>query len=183
LKQPSGFTLTEVLVVITIVAILAAIGAPSFRSVTNSNRIAGEVNGLLGDMQFARGEAIKEGQDVTVCASADGKQCNGAGATNWEAGWIVFSNPDGDAQVDAAAGETIWRVQTPFTATDTFTPDAAIGAVTFNREGFALGLPNTVTVKLHDSTSNAVWTRCLAISIVGQLATQTTRTPAPATCT
>src|SRR5450631_1657149 len=46
--RSAGFTVAELLIVITIAAILAAIGIPSFRAITNSSRISGEVNGLLG---------------------------------------------------------------------------------------------------------------------------------------
>jgi len=69
------------LVVITIVAILMGLGVPSFKYVTVSNRMSAEVNGLLGDMQLARAEAIKEGSSVTVCSSTDGANCSGS--TDW----------------------------------------------------------------------------------------------------
>ena len=54
----SGFTLIELLMTITIAGIIAMIAIPSFRYITNSNRIASEINGLLGDLQFARAEGI-----------------------------------------------------------------------------------------------------------------------------
>ena len=47
------------MVVILIASILLAVGVPSYRYVTNSNRLSAEVNALLGDLQFARSEAIK----------------------------------------------------------------------------------------------------------------------------
>ncbi len=84
-----GFTLVEMIMTMAIAAILLTIAIPSFRYVTNSNRIAGELNGLLGDLQFARAEAIKEGRTVTVCVSNDGATC--ANSTTWQSGWIVFS--------------------------------------------------------------------------------------------
>ena len=98
---------------------------PSFRYVTNSNRIASEINGLLGDLQFARAEAIKEGRTVTVCVSTDGATC--ANSTTWQSGWIVFSDPTNVGVVDA--GETILRVQTPFTSTDTFLASNTVSAI------------------------------------------------------
>jgi type IV fimbrial biogenesis protein FimT len=166
----SGFTLTEMIVVVSIVAILMAIGVPTYRSVTNSNRIAAEVNGLLGDMQYARAEAIKEGQPVTVCTSSDGATC--ANVATWQSGWIVFSNPNANTTVDP--GEAIFRVQRPFSGSDTFQASGSTTAVTFNREGFMQAPTTAVTITLHDSTSNSAWTRCLAITKVGMLATQTT---------
>ena len=70
-KRIAGFTLVELVTVMTIVAVLMALGVPSYQYVTNANRISSEVNGLLGDMQYARSEAIKEGQTVTICSSAN----------------------------------------------------------------------------------------------------------------
>jgi type IV fimbrial biogenesis protein FimT len=172
LPKSTGFTMTELAVVMGIVAILVAIALPSYRSVTTSNRIASEINGLLGDMQFARGEAIKQGQTVTVCVSADGATC--ANSTAWQTGWIVFSDSNGNQAVDA--NEPVLRVQQAFTGTDSFQADNNIKAVTFNREGFApTGVAGPVTISLHDTVTNAAsYTRCLAISaFAGSLTTQT----------
>src|ERR1700677_1609484 len=101
----AGFTLVEVVITMAVAAILLTIAVPSFRYVTNSNRIAGELNGLVGDLQFARAEAIKEGRTVTVCVSTDGNTC--ANTTAWQSGWIVFSDPNDVGVHDA--GETIFR--------------------------------------------------------------------------
>jgi len=76
MKRQYGFTLTELVVVMSIVAILLSLGVPSYRSITNSYRLSSEVNGLLGDLMYARAEAIKEGQPVTVCASTNGTTCS-----------------------------------------------------------------------------------------------------------
>jgi hypothetical protein len=63
------------------------------------------------------------------------------------------------------------RVQRPFAAGDTFNANGGMSAVTFNREGFALNLAN-VTVTLHALVPNPSSTRCLKITTVGQLLTQ-----------
>jgi hypothetical protein len=44
--------------------------------------------------------------------------------------------------------------------------------VTFNREGFAFGIPSPTTITLHDKTSNKAWTRCLAVVTVGMMQTE-----------
>ena len=161
-----GFTMIELMVTVLVVAILFSVGVPSMRYVTSANRISSEINGLLGDMQFARGEAIKEGQTVTVCVSTNGTGCTGG--TNWNGGWIVFQDPNANKVVDA--GEAVLRVQPTFTSNDTFVASGAVTSITFNREGFALALGASSLITLHDSTATAAYTRCLAISIVGQLA-------------
>ncbi len=90
MKRQNGFTMTELMVTIAIAAILLSLGVPAFKYITYSYRMASELNGFLGDMQYARGEALKEGNNVTVCASTNGSSCTGG--TNWAGGWIVFSD-------------------------------------------------------------------------------------------
>jgi type IV fimbrial biogenesis protein FimT len=172
-RTSRGITLLEMVTVMTIVAVLMSIAIPSYRYVTNGNRIAAEVNGLLGDMQYARAEAIKEGQTVTVCVSSNGTSCAGAAVTTWQNGWIVFSDANNDHTVDA--GDAILRVQSTFTSTDTFTANNAVGYVTFNREGFAsgAGIANGVLIKLHAATANSASTRCLSVTLVGLMTVQT----------
>jgi type IV fimbrial biogenesis protein FimT len=167
-RSIAGVTLVELLTVIGIVTILLALAAPQYRTITTSNRMASEINGLLGDMQYARSEAITRGQIVTACASADGASCSPG--NRWEAGWIVFADPNGNGV--AEAGEPVLRVQKAFSGGDGLRADNNIGAVPFSREGFALGLPGTVTVTLHEPTARPFYTRCLAFSVVGMLTVQ-----------
>jgi type IV fimbrial biogenesis protein FimT len=176
--RSAGFTLVELLAVILIAAILMGIGVPSYRSVTTSSRVATEINTLLFDLQFARAQALKEGESVTACPSTDGESC--ADSSSWQSGWIVFSDPNGDAVVDD--GETVWRSQKAFSGHDTLEAADDLSSVTFNRAGLALNLPDAGTVlTLHDRNSNAVFTRCLSITTAGMMTTQTNAS-SPGTC-
>jgi type IV fimbrial biogenesis protein FimT len=162
----------ELIMVVMIVGILAAIGTPTFKYVTASNRMSGEVNSLLGDMQFARSQAIKQGLPVTICTSTNGTQCAGATINTWQVGWIVFVDSNGNQSVDN--GETTLRVQPAFTGSDTFVATTAgYASATFNRMGYApTGSATVINVQLHDSTGNTQWTRCLAINTVGSVLTE-----------
>ena len=163
-----GVTLVEILVVMGIVGILMAIGIPSYKYVTNANRISAEINGLLGDLQFARSEAIKEGQTVTVCISNDQSTCMAANTTTWDQGWIVYSDLNGNGTIDA--GE-ILRAQKTFTGTDTFTANnTTTAAISFNREGFA-SVTNGTLITLHASPAAQGSTRCLSVTVVGLVST------------
>src|SRR6185312_12491017 len=101
----AGFTLIELLTVVVIVVILMTIAVPSYRYVTTDNRMSTEANELLGDLQFARSEAAREGQSVTACVaqstSSTSPSCAAAGTTAWQKGWIVFSDVNNDQTIDA----------------------------------------------------------------------------------
>src|SRR5215469_12498411 len=128
------------------------------------------MNSLVGDLMYARAEAIKEGQPVAVCVSSDGLTCSGA--TTWHSGWIVFPDPAGNGAADAPA--SILHVQQPFSGTDTFTsPTNPVSSILFNREGFAQGNGGIAFAPtqfdLQDQTQNQAWTRCMAISAQGMI--------------
>jgi type IV fimbrial biogenesis protein FimT len=172
----TGVTAIELLVVISIISVLMGVAIPSFVSLTQSNRVAGEINALSGDIQFARAEAIKEGLPVSICASADGTSC--LGANTWNRGWIIFSDPNQNQVVDA--GETVLRKQIPWASTDTFTANNNIAAFSYSRDGFALALPGTVTWTLHTAPVNTSASRCIAVNIVGHMQVQQ---PGTGSCT
>ena len=166
----AGMTLLELLTVIAVIAVLMAIAVPSFVSLTQTNRVAGEVNALAGDLQFARAEAVKEGLPVSICASSNGTSCLGAATSTWNTGWIVFSDSNGNKAVDA--GYLVLRKQTSWTSTDTFTATDSsgnpIGAISYSRDGFAinLGAP-PVTWTLHTVPLNTSASRCVILNLVG----------------
>jgi len=181
--RQQGFSMTELVVVMLVVGIIAAIGTPSFKYVTTSNRIAAEINGLMGDLQYARSLAIKQGEVVTVCASTAGTQCDGG--NNWQSGWIVFlDSATAGTRGTVDPGEAIVRVQPAFSPPgDTLEPlgGANLNAVSFNREGYGItGNAGAVTLALHDSTNTSQWTRCLEISTIAML---TIETAGQANCT
>lgn len=178
MKASTGFTLVELLVVIMIVSILMGIGVPSYRYVTNSNRLSAEVNGLLGDMQLARAEAIKEGVPVTVCASVD--QANCSGKSDWSKGWIAFVDPNNVGVRDA--DEVLLHTQKALHAGDQLVDTSGtFASATFNRAGFLsfTGMPvEGITLTLHDAKAIPDHTRCLWIASQGLMTTQTPATDA-----
>jgi len=93
MNKLSGFTLVEMLMTVAVAAILLVIGIPSFRYVTNSNRIAAEINGLLGDMQFARLRSGQRGDTGHGLRIHELDGCDGVNVNTWQNGWIVFSDP------------------------------------------------------------------------------------------
>ncbi len=106
-RTGQGFTLIELMVTVSVAAILLAVGVPNFSDMVKNNRMATTANELVGALNLARSEAIKRGVRVTVCKSADGATCTTSG--NWEQGWIVFTDIDNNATYDNTT-ETLLRV-------------------------------------------------------------------------
>ena len=98
--EQAGFTLIELMIVITILAIFVVVGVPNFQNLISDNRLSTQANSLVSSLQLARSEALKLRTPVTVCRSADGTSCAGSGA--WESGWLVFVDGGALGAVDGA---------------------------------------------------------------------------------
>lgn len=78
LKKVLGFTLTELMVVVAIVAIIAGIAAPSFAAMIRENTARTQANELLALTHYARSEAIKRQSNITIAVTS-------MGASGWKA--------------------------------------------------------------------------------------------------
>jgi type IV fimbrial biogenesis protein FimT len=145
--RQDGFNLLELMITVTIAAVVLGIGVPSFTEFVANNRMASAANDLVTSIHTARTEAVKRRGTVTLCASSDwndGSPDCDLGAA--DAGWIVFFDADGDVSVDP--GDTVIFTHPPFAQGITFTIDAgAQGYLQFGGNGFpqtaAAGAPIT----------------------------------------
>ena len=114
----AGFTMIELMIVVTLMAILAAFAFPAFQSFIASNRLTAESNELLSGMNLARSEAVRVQRRVVLCraAAADGvvnfSATNGcvttADSQPWQA-WAVFVDENSNGAIDGT--ERILRMQ------------------------------------------------------------------------
>ena len=106
MKKLFGYTLIELMAILAVVSVLVTVGLPLMNVFFESNRMVSNTNDLVAGLHIARSEAIKQQTRVTLCQSADTASCSGSG--QWEDGWIVFQDPNGNATVDG--GERILRL-------------------------------------------------------------------------
>jgi prepilin-type N-terminal cleavage/methylation domain-containing protein len=78
-----GFTLIELMVTITIVGILLAIGVPSFRGFVAGQRVKTASYDISSVLTYARSEALKRNADVVITPNTGG----------WQNGWCVAAGP------------------------------------------------------------------------------------------
>lgn len=169
MRSPApGYTLYEVLVTLTLIAVLAGLAIPSFAGVAARNRISIEINALFHAIHLARKESIMRRQVVSICPSTDGNVCSNRDA--WATGWIMFNNRDRDSPPQRDPGEPLLRVHL---VDDTVT-------ITANRSTFTLRSTQKratngtfVVCDRHDRVAP----KALVISYTGRprVATHTTR--------
>lgn len=168
----TGFTLIELMVVLSIAAILASLAVPSFRSVIQNNRLATQANELTGTMNFARSEAIKQGRSVTVCVSADQATCTGG--TAWERGWIAFVDINGDSAFTVGT-DTLLRVRGALEGGTTLGGAGAATAVRYLPSGLLAVGAGAYAVLAPGCTGNEV--RTINITATGRLSVARTACP------
>lgn len=94
--QDRGFTLVELLIVLTVLAIVLAIAIPSFATSLESIRQRTQVNQLLADLNFARSRAITTRQPVSLCAGAT--SCENLAI--WSDQILVFDDLEANGALD-----------------------------------------------------------------------------------
>ncbi|ABI55608.1 GspH/FimT family pseudopilin [Alkalilimnicola ehrlichii MLHE-1] len=62
-----GFTLVELLVTLFVAAVLLGIAVPSFQHLVENNRVVSNTNAFQGVLQYARSEASRRQEVVSLC--------------------------------------------------------------------------------------------------------------------
>lgn len=128
-----GFTLIELMVVVSIAAILLAMAGPSFSRFIDQQRLRNGSFDMVSDLLLARSEALTKQSVVVITPTS-------AGADGWSIGWSL--------NLVSAAG-------TPLAQRDGVPPklrfdvrDAApLGSLSFGRDGRITG-GNSITIQV-----------------------------------
>jgi type IV fimbrial biogenesis protein FimT len=151
-RRAAGFTLIEAVVVVALLGIVAAIAAPSFRSLIGTMNSKSAAFDLINDMTVARSEAIKR-NDTTSLVPVSG---------DWTNGWRVL-DANGDVLRERAALTSSLSVS-----------GAAVAGVTFRPNGrLSDDIADGNLAWSISSTISGVTARCVVISPTGSARSKT----------
>jgi type IV fimbrial biogenesis protein FimT len=88
-----GFTMTELMAVLVIAAILLGIGVTGFRHLIHNQKIIVTVSDFFAAVNLTRSEAIERGTRIDLVPAGDG--------TDWAKGWVVLIDRNGNQKADA----------------------------------------------------------------------------------
>ncbi|MCV6627614.1 MAG: GspH/FimT family pseudopilin [Cellvibrionaceae bacterium] len=132
-----GLTLIELLVTVTILALLLMVGVPSLTGMVERGNVRAQVGKLKSALDMARSEALARHMQVVVCGSSDGDSCTGS--ANWDSGWLAYSDRNRNREADFGAGacgeaEDCALVSEQL-AGNVITLRASASDIVFNRDG------------------------------------------------
>jgi type IV fimbrial biogenesis protein FimT len=185
---PRGFTLVELLMAMTVLAITLALGIPSFRGLITANRMTNQSSQLIGALKLAQSEAIRRAQPVTLRSAND---------DNYSLGWTVFpdANADGSAAsaTNAADGlpllvtssfggsaaiKRVTRSNPPAPFTYTNASDSARMRLVFTARG-AISTTAPAFFKVCDTSNLAAKGRIVQVNVVGKISLDSTSESCP----
>lgn len=108
-RLSGGFTLVELMVTLAISAVLLAVGVPSMANLVRDARLSSQTDLLVGTLNRARTEALRQRTDFKVCPSATPGTATGCTANlqTWSTGWVAVGNSAVSQRVDTKTGVTV----------------------------------------------------------------------------
>lgn len=111
-RKQQGFTLTELLIVMVIAAIMAMIALPNMSQWIASRRIASHAEQVANLLRFSRGEAVRLNLPVYICpvqVKKDGAPNNRCDFSKKGRGMLAFGDKNGNKAYDGDAADVFLR--------------------------------------------------------------------------
>jgi type IV fimbrial biogenesis protein FimT len=173
-----GFSTIEIIIAMSVVAILLSISSPQFATLNMNKRISTQTNEFIASLALARSQALARISRVTVCSSANGTSCATSG--NWDQGWLVFVDTNNNAQVDSGQNppEDILQAHRELEGGNTLNGTSNVDQyISFSATGTARltsGAFQTGMLVLCDDRGPGSYARAINISVTGRSRVETT---------
>lgn len=134
-----GFTLIELLMTIAILAIVMAIGIPSYRTLIQDNNLDARRSLLMRHLVLTRSEAVERKRRVTICGTNNALAANPTCAANWTMNqWVIFvEGPGGALGTFNAGSDTVIERYSPGSGNIVLQENYTGNAVTYSPDGTA----------------------------------------------
>lgn len=158
MKHQRGFTIAELMIVVIIAAVLAAIAAPNMSEFVKNNARATRINTMVSALNYARGQAVTRNARVSLCRSATVDNCDAAGTGEFNGGWIVFVDGANQGQFDAGVDTTLRIFQPDMGGNASLvglkdSPAVAIAGLSYQNNGLGIDIaPPVGATVVTDST-------------------------------
>lgn len=113
--RQNGLTLLEMVITLAIGAILLGMAIPGYGYLVRGAQLSRLSSDLVSALAYARSEAIKRGERVTVCKTGNAAPASPACQDDggWQQGWIVFV--DGGIKGEIDGSDEVLRVKSEST--------------------------------------------------------------------
>ena len=171
--RAGGFTLIELMITISIVAVIAMIGIPAMGDFILNNRIRSQSGNLMLQLTHARSEAMRTASRVTICPGqvsdvTGDPVCNGT--TAWENGWVSFVDTNKDPEENS--GEKPLLISTALDGNNTLRSAVFSTYISFSPNGWLADPPDADqpwSFALCDSRGFGNDARAIVIALAGRI--------------
>ncbi len=155
-RQPAGFTIIEMMIAIVILAILASLGAPSFRQFIVSSQVRSAASEFYEAAVVARSSAIVQNAPVSIVP-----------CTAWASGWEVQQG-SGAACTAAGGAMPSTVIKKHEAITNVTVIDSGAGNITYALSGRVSSGVLQLTFYSSSYSGSVVGARCVYIDAAGR---------------
>ena len=160
--REKAFTLVEMIMTLVLIGILVAIALPSYRAVMQNMRVSSVSNDFMATLSYARSEALKRNQPVSICAATDSDFTRCGSNSNWANGWIVFVDSDSNGIIASSSD----RLKTHDALSNGSLILSSLPYITYNHSGFLGSNAGSFTISTAGCSGSSA--QLITLSIIGR---------------